>query len=171
MGHSHFNLYRSMSEERGYQKIAKIPGHGTSLIRHEYRWVDRHVQEGVTYYYQLSTVSITGEEVFDPILSGPISVTSNPPEEFALKQNYPNPFNPSTIIEYQLPEDCHVRLVICDILGREVRVLVDREVRTGYHKTAWDGTDITGRPVSNGVYVVRMEAGDFVKARKMALVQ
>ena len=98
------------------------------------------------------------------------------PERFALHQNYPNPFNPITNIRYDLPAHSRVSLVIYDILGRQVRTLVDDERIAGYHSVLWDGKDRTGAPVGTGVYIYRIHArdlngGSYSKTHKMLLLK
>jgi hypothetical protein len=66
------------------------------------------------------------------------------PTDYTLEQNYPNPFNPETQISYSLPEPVHARLVVYDVLGREVKVLVDEVQPVGYHTAVWDGKDQSG---------------------------
>jgi len=88
------------------------------------------------------------------------------PTEFGLSQNVPNPFNPLTEICYQLPEASGVVLAIYDVLGRKVEVLVEGFVEAGYRSVVWDAED-----AASGVYLVRMEVGDFVEVRKMALIR
>jgi len=88
------------------------------------------------------------------------------PGTYALLQNTPNPFNPITEIRYQLPEASEVRIVIYDLLGREVRRLVDGNVEAGYRSAVWDAKE-----VASGIYLVRMEAGDFVAVRKMMVLR
>jgi hypothetical protein len=89
------------------------------------------------------------------------------PEQFALLQNYPNPFNPTTIIMYDLPEATKVHLVIYDVLGRQVRTLINKDLAAGYHRAVWDATDDLGRPLSGGLYIYRIQAGGFSKTMKM----
>ncbi len=93
------------------------------------------------------------------------------PERFVLSQNYPNPFNPSTVIAYELPRRSTVTLTIYNILGQEVRTLVDREQPAGRHQVTWDGHNGSGGEVASGVYLYRLTAGDQVKSRKMVLVR
>jgi hypothetical protein len=93
------------------------------------------------------------------------------PLRFELSQNFPNPFNPVTTICYQLPESSRVTLAIYDLLGQKVQVLVDGFVDAGYRSVVWDGRDGFGREVGSGVYLVRMQAKDFVEVRKMALIR
>lgn len=96
---------------------------------------------------------------------------TSPVPAFQLAPNYPNPFNPGTILSYTLPEQAPVRLVIYDILGRPVRTLVRGEQGPGYKSVTWDGTDDRGRPVSSGVYLYRIQAGEFSQTRKMVLLR
>jgi len=98
------------------------------------------------------------------------------PEKFALHQNYPNPFNPYTTILYDIPEDSRVSLVIYDILGRQVRKLMDEDKVAGYYSFVWDGRDRIGVPVGTGVYIYRIHARGFdsgsnSKTRKMLLLK
>jgi len=93
------------------------------------------------------------------------------PETFALHANYPNPFNPSTTISYDLPERAQVTLDIYDILGKQIKTLVNQSQDAGNNIAVWDGTDEFGRPVSAGVYLYRIKAGEFIQTRKMLLLK
>lgn len=94
------------------------------------------------------------------------------PKSFALHQNYPNPFNPTTKIEYDVKEHSRVVLKIYNVLGQEVRTLVDRMETPGANKfVEWDGRNNAGHSVATGIYIYRIEMGNFVKSRKMMLVK
>ena len=93
------------------------------------------------------------------------------PVSFSLKQNYPNPFNPETIIEYSLPKACHVEIVVYNILGQEVRTLIDEHQKPGRHRVRWDSKDEKGKEVSSGIYLYRIKAGEFWQTRKMVLLR
>jgi len=95
------------------------------------------------------------------------------PAAFRLEQNFPNPFNPSTSIGYHVPENYpgRVLLAIYDLRGRQVRVLVDKTQRAGSYSAFWDGTDSHGSAVPSGVYLYRLQAGDFLALRKMILLK
>lgn len=93
------------------------------------------------------------------------------PREFELHQNYPNPFNPVTSIHVSLPRSASTRIEIYNMLGQIVSVLVDKDLPAGLHRFEWDARDVTGRPVSSGVYVYRLVAGDFATSRTMALLK
>ncbi|OGG55371.1 MAG: hypothetical protein A3F84_06175 [Candidatus Handelsmanbacteria bacterium RIFCSPLOWO2_12_FULL_64_10] len=104
------------------------------------------------------------------ISAGAVSIR-DVPEKFTLSQNYPNPFNPVSQINFGLPEDTRVRLVIYNLLGQQVRVLVDEQMEAGYHSVAWDGRAEGGRPVGSGVYFYRLEAPGFAETKRMVLVK
>lgn len=88
------------------------------------------------------------------------------PDDFSLEQNYPNPFNPSTRIQFSLPEAAIAKLSVFDVLGREVRVLVNGRLQAGSHSFTFDASDLT-----SGVYLYRIEAGSFIQTKKMILLK
>ena len=93
------------------------------------------------------------------------------PTEFSLNQNHPNPFNPVTQIRYTLPQLNNVTLKIYDILGREVKILVNSEQPAGAYRLEWNGTNNFGTQVSSGMYIYRIVAGKFIKSNKMILLK
>jgi glucuronoarabinoxylan endo-1,4-beta-xylanase len=88
------------------------------------------------------------------------------PVEFALEQNYPNPFNPSTVISWQLAVGSEVELKVFNLLGQDVHTLVNERQQAGFHSVEWDASDL-----ASGVYLYRLQAGDFVETRKMLLIR
>ncbi|MGE5682278.1 MAG: glycoside hydrolase [Bacillota bacterium] len=86
---------------------------------------------------------------------------------YRLSQNYPNPFNMSTKISYSLKESGMTKLIIFDILGREVKLLRNSEMQKGNYSIEWDGTNNEGLAVSSGTYLLRISSGNFNKAIKM----
>ncbi|KAA3662023.1 MAG: T9SS C-terminal target domain-containing protein [Calditrichaeota bacterium] len=94
------------------------------------------------------------------------------PATFSLSQNYPNPFNPTTEIQYALPRQSKVTLVIYDMLGRQVKTLVDAKMNAGNHIVRWNGTDRYGRILASGMYFYQIKAdNEFVKTNKMILMK
>ncbi len=93
------------------------------------------------------------------------------PQKFELYQNYPNPFNPSTSIMFDLPSDEFVTLKIYNIIGQEVRTLVNEFKNAGRYTITWDGKDNTGKLVPSGIYFYRITAGNFSKTLKMVLTK
>ncbi len=90
---------------------------------------------------------------------------------FTLSQNHPNPFNPETVIGYTLSEASNVQLVIYNLLGQEVRMLVNGSQAAGQYQVRWDGRDALGRQVTSGVYLYRLLSGTDVAVRKMILIK
>ncbi len=93
------------------------------------------------------------------------------PDAYGLDRNAPNPFNPSTVIGYRLPDAGWVRLVVYNILGQEVRVLVNERMEAGFFKATWDGSDERGRQVASGVYLYRIQAGSYSAIQRMLLLK
>jgi hypothetical protein len=99
----------------------------------------------------------------EPLLGVPLS--------FTLRQNYPNPFNPTTTIEFDLPNQSRVTLKIYDMLGREVRTLIDDDKPEGFHRVVWDARNDFGLAVASGVYLYRITAGEFSESKRMVLIR
>jgi hypothetical protein len=99
------------------------------------------------------------------------STASLLPKRFALHPNYPNPFNPATTIKYDLPKTTRVTLRIFDIMGRQVKTLIDEEKDAGYHYLIWEGKDDKGRPVTSGIYFYRLETSSFTFVQKLMLLR
>ncbi len=93
------------------------------------------------------------------------------PETIVLQNNYPNPFNPTTSIRYTLNEASQVRLTIYNMLGQEVKTLVNAFQPAGFKSVSWDATNNSGRTVSAGVYLYKLEAGGVVLTKKMTLTK
>jgi len=148
-----------------------IPGAGTSLQEHNYQWTDTKVTDG-GYNYRLRLVDLSGTNTY----SGAITVTVSGvlgvgdtralPTEFALRQNYPNPFNPSTVINYELPRAVYVRLVVYDMLGREVATLVNGAQDAGYKSVEFSAANLP-----SGIYAYRLTAATFVEVKKTVLMK
>jgi flagellar hook assembly protein FlgD len=94
-----------------------------------------------------------------------------PPNEFTLGQNFPNPFNPVTTIRYELPKQTKVTLKVYNLLGQEVKTLVNETQQAGFHTIIWNGRNGAGYAVASGLYFYRLEAGAFTKAKKMLLLK
>jgi hypothetical protein len=99
------------------------------------------------------------------------------PEKFVLHANYPNPFNPVTNIRYELPVTAQVTMIVYDLMGREVRTLVNRNQPEGYYEVRWDGKDSHGEQIGSGIYFYLLQAENksehqtFRKVRKMVLLK
>ena len=88
------------------------------------------------------------------------------PKDCILSQNYPNPFNPSTTMEFTLPKSEFVTLKVYNVLGEEIKTLVNNKLQAGNHTYEFDGSNL-----ASGVYLYRIEAGEFQQVRKMVLIK
>jgi len=111
------------------------------------------------------SITIDGANALSAYLEGLI------PDEFALHQNYPNPFNPITTMRYDLPETDLVNITIYDMLGREVKTLINQTQDAGYRSVIWDATNDYGKPVSAGIYLYQIQVGEYISTKKMVLLK
>ena len=99
------------------------------------------------------------------------SETNILPGEFQLAQNYPNPFNPVTTLHYDLPENSHVKITIFDMLGGEVKTLINKTQDAGSKSVIWNATNDYGKSVSAGIYLYQIKAGEHLQTKKMVLLK
>jgi hypothetical protein len=104
-------------------------------------------------------------------LEGALNAGAQAPTSCELSQNYPNPFNPNTQIEYSVTKSTHVLIQVFNILGEAVVTLVDETKAPGTYDVHWNGVSGCGASVSSGVYLYRIQAGQFVQSKKMLLVK
>ena len=93
------------------------------------------------------------------------------PSSFKLHQNYPNPFNPITTIRYDIPKLSEVKIVVHDIMGRQVATLVNTMKPAGYHNITWNGSNQLGDEVSSGMYIYSIYTKEFNFSKKMILLE
>ena len=158
-----FNVYDSV-EDIEYdlmqmQNISMITD-SLGIINYEGDALKRYQDYGNPRYF-LSISFLNLVEYSDDILS----------LSYQLLQNYPNPFNPVTRIEYDLPRVELVSLKIFDIMGREVKSLVDKTQRPGRQFALWDATNNLDELVSAGMYIYTIQAGKFRQTKKMLLLK
>jgi hypothetical protein len=142
---------------------SKDNGEEYSTIINNIDWV---LGSGSGLFFNAGTVA----KVSATIVGAPDEVSALP-TEFALAQNYPNPFNPTTNIKYQLPVDGLVKIKIYDMLGREIKTLVNEDQKAGYYTIEWDATNNHGKKAATGVYFYQIEASNFKKTMKMMLMK
>ena len=95
-----------------------------------------------------------------------VAETNNIPTEYNLFQNYPNPFNPTTSIQFSIPKESFVKLSVYNVIGQEVRVLVNKNMSAGNYKINFNASEL-----NSGVYLYRIETADYTSVRKMVLVK
>jgi hypothetical protein len=144
-----------------WEKIGFVQGHGNSNSPKDYYFTDSEVKAG-EYSYRLKQIDTDGQyEYF-----GPVSVDFGQPQEFVLEQNYPNPFNPITTISFMIPEDGNVKLTVFNILGQEIAALINEPMQAGIHSVDFDASAL-----NSGLYLYKIETGDFTQIRKMLLIK
>jgi subtilisin family serine protease len=160
-----FDVEKS-TDNRNYIKIAHITGYGTTSSEKNYYFYDNQTNTGV-YYYRLKKIDYGGFFEY----SDPIKVTVGAPESFSISQNYPNPFNTITTIEYQIPEESSVEIKIYDVLGKEIKTLINEKKQVGFYEVAWDGKNENRISVSSGTYFLRFKAGKFSELKKITILK
>jgi len=166
INNSGFDIERQLVGSTEWKKAGNVVGNGTTNETRSYSFSER-VESG-NYSYRLKQVDFNGNfEYFN--LSSEILV--GVPEAYKLSQNYPNPFNPSTKIDYDLPYDGKVSILLYDISGREVANLVNEVKTAGYYTATFNGANL-----SSGMYFYRINAtgtgnNNFVSTKKMVLIK
>jgi hypothetical protein len=145
-----------------WRKIGFLEGNGTTNSPKEYSFQDKTFRDG-KYTYRLKQIDRDGKFKYSQSVEVEISIV---PKVFALEQNYPNPFNPTTIIRYDIPKDTRVKIVVFDMLGRQVKTLVDEETSSGRYKVQFNASDL-----SSGVYFYRLLTSDFIQTKKLLLMR
>lgn len=150
---------RSSSTE--WNKVGFVQGFGTTTETRVYSFTDNTLRSG-NYNYRLKQVDFDGAFEYSNI----IEVVVSTPSVYELSQNYPNPFNPSTAIKFNMPEAGNVKLVVYNMLGQEVRTLVNGFREAGSYTMNFDATGLT-----SGIYLYKIETNGFVQTRKMMLIK
>ena len=160
--------YALSAERQAWEKIGFVNGNGNSNSPKSYTFTDTDVLSG-KYSYRLKQIDNDGKFEY----SKTIEVDFGAPKKFELSQNYPNPFNPVTTIRFTIPptplafgEGLGVRLVVYNILGQQVAVLLNDILESGVHTINFDASEL-----NSGMYIYKIEAGNFVQTRKMTLIK
>lgn len=109
--------------------------------------------------------------IYDNCSSDVVLNETNIPLRYSLEQNYPNPFNPVTVIKYQLPAAADVEIKIFNMLGQEVKTLVDNRQTAGDKSVIWNGKNNYGQEVSSGIYLYRLQTDEYVNTKKLLLIR
>jgi glucose/arabinose dehydrogenase len=155
-----FMIERS-SDGANFEQIIFIGGSGTTPKRNVYSYTDESVKYGI-YYYRLKQINYDGSFEYLKV----VAVDLGTPKEFVLEQNYPNPFNPNTTIKYYVPEHSFVTIKIYDVLGNEIKTLINDEKSAGYYKIDFDASQF-----SSGIYFYVLKSNEFVASQKMLLIK
>jgi hypothetical protein len=150
-----------IAERETWNKIGFVEGSGNSNSPKDYSFIDEKVSTG-KYSYRLKQIDNDGQFEY----SKTIEVDFGAPKKFELSQNYPNPFNPTTTIRFNLPETGNVKLTLFNILGQEIRTLVNEVKEAGTYTINLNASEL-----NSGMYIYKIETGSFIQTRKMTLVK
>lgn len=159
---SHFDIERK-AEGTEWKKVGNVKGIGNSNTVQKYSYCDNKLSAG-KYSYRLKQVDFNGNYEYHNLTE---NVLVSTPKKFELSQNYPNPFNPKTKIDFQLPYDMKVSVIVYDITGREVKTLVNNE----YRKADYYTIDFNATQLASGTYFYRIIADKYIETKKMVMVK
>ena len=165
INNSGFDVERKLTTATEWTKVGNVAGNGTTNETHSYTYNDR-VSTG-NYNYRLKQIDFNGNFEYFNLTS---EVNVGVPDKYDMSQNYPNPFNPSTKINYDLPVDGKVSIVLYDISGRQIASLVNEIKTAGYYTVQFNASTTAGG-LSSGTYFYRISANDFVSTKKMILIK
>jgi len=152
----------TITQSASWTKISFVAGDGTSNIAHSYSYTDSSVSSGA-FAYRLKQINNDGTYKY----SSEAEVILSVPKVFALQQNYPNPFNPTTTITFTLAQDGFTTLKIYDVLGREVAVLVNGEMKAEVE----NAVSFNASKFSSGVYFSKLESHGNAQIKKLVLMK
>ena len=155
-----FEVLRSTDNSK-WETISFVPGNGSTTEIHQYIFRDTPTTHGF-YKYKLKQIDFDGSYKISEI----VEIEFNVILEFELSQNYPNPFNPVTTINYILPEDNQVSLKVFDVLGKEICTLVKEYKNKGKYSINFNAENL-----STGIYIYRLESGNFSSVKKLMLIK
>ncbi len=145
----------------GYQAMGFVSGNGSSTNRITYNFIDSDMGASA-YVYRLKQIDLDGSYVY----SNEVEVLVTGLNDFKLFQNYPNPFNPVTNLRFIVPEEGNVKIALYDVLGNEVKILLNENIRPGSYNISVDGSGL-----SSGTYFVKMQTKIGQQIVKMSLLK
>ncbi len=160
LNNSGFEIERKSSSS-SWTKIGFVAGYGTTTEVRNYSYSDNDLSTG-NYSYRLKQVDFDGTYEY----SKAVEVEIVTPNNFELSQNYPNPFNPSTTIKFNMPEAGNVKLAVYNLLGQEIKTLVNGFRTAGAYTVNFDASNL-----SSGIYLYKIEMNNFTQVRKMTLLK
>jgi uncharacterized protein (TIGR02145 family) len=156
-----FEIEKKSSNSGIWHGIASVSAAGNSNSTKKYSYTDKNNNPG-KFNYRLKIIDTDGSFKFSKVVNAEI----NPPVKFELLNAFPNPFNPTTTIKYQIPTNTFVTIKIYDGLGKEVIILVNELKNPGRYEVIFNGKNLP-----SGVYYYQINAGGFIKTKKLMLMK
>lgn len=142
-------------------------GNNGIIFARNFGIMELYTQSGNIFYVEhLRGCIIDGVVYGDTSLVGLNQISSEVPENYSLSQNYPNPFNPLTYIDFRIADFGFVKLTVFDVIGKEVEILLNRDLQPGSYKVDWDAS-----AYPSGVYYYKLETEDYSETKKMVLIK
>jgi hypothetical protein len=165
-----WRIERSIQADGSFNEIGTVDGNGTVYETSSYKYTDSSIPAEGEYYYKLVEIDLSGKETaFGPVqvnYSGPLASY-----DYKLEQSYPNPTAGGVSIRYSLKEPGQASLKIYNILGAEIKTLLNDRRNAGSFAVSWDGRDNSGREVAKGVYFYKLVSGNFSATKKLMLLR
>lgn len=157
---SHFNIYKNG------EYLAKVTGSGTCSETNSYHYYDKQIVGG-HYIYELEDVAYSGASIKHEAFELDLGSDDLLPDNYSLGDPYPNPFNPVMTIAYSLPVQADVRIAVLNLRGQVVKSWNYSNKTAGWYTQSWRA----GNTVGSGVYIVRIQSGEYVQSKKLILLK
>ncbi|MFZ0453183.1 MAG: T9SS type A sorting domain-containing protein [Ignavibacteriaceae bacterium] len=155
-------IERKQGPEGSFAVIDTLKGTGNEFV-------DKNVEAGQNYIYRIKAYKDSLESEYSNEASFLVDVKSEAgkiPTEYSISQNFPNPFNPATKIKFGLPKAGLTRITVYDLLGRDIMTLINNELKAGYHEVNFDAHNLP-----SGIYLYKIQSGEFTQTKKMILMK
>jgi len=161
LNNSGFEVERKSTEEE-WTMLGFVEGNGTTTESKVYTFFDKGLVSG-KYNYRIKQIDFNGSYKYY-VLQEEIEIAA--PNSYGLSQNYPNPFNPSTKINYSVPVEALVNIAVYNVLGEKVADVVNSVHKAGNYEFTFDATNL-----ASGMYIYRMESGNYISIKKMMILK
>jgi hypothetical protein len=145
-----------------WKVVGFVSGSGTTTEPQSYEFVDKSISSG-KYMYRLKQIDYDGTFMYSNEIEVEVDIA---PKEFVLHQNYPNPFNPNTTIEYELPLESYVRIILYNILGEKIKTLFEGEKKAGTYELKF-----ASEQMPSGIYFYSLETNKSRAVKKLTILK
>jgi len=156
-------IERKQSPQTSFSVLDTLKGNGNEYVDKNAGQTKANTYR-VKAYLQSTTSDYSDEATLN--ISGVNGGGDGIPKEYSVSQNYPNPFNPTTTIKFALPQSAVTKIIVYDVLGREIQPLINKELKAGYHEVNFYASNLP-----SGVYFYRIQSGNFISTKKMILLK
>jgi hypothetical protein len=166
VGSAYYSITNNILEVKIKKEILNLLSDSLNI---EFKWSDNSIADGNIMDFYVNGDAAPGGRfnfVYNTTTITDVYEKPNAPNKYSLKQNYPNPFNPTTVIGYEISNAGFVTLRIYNVLGEEIKTLINKEQSAGYHEIIFDANELP-----SGSYFYKMQSGEYFESRKMILLK